>query len=304
MRLRIILMRRAVLLCCTALLAGAALAGCAGHRPDDGLPRVVTTLYPLQFVAQRIVGSHAHVQDLTRPGVEPHDLELNVRATAAVSDADVVVYERGFQASVDQGVEQNGPPHVVDVSTVVDLVPASSDGAGGEGVDPHFWMDPARMVRVAAAVRDEMVEVDPAHRAAYRRNFVHLRDDLESLDHAYRTGLADCAIHTIVVSHDAFGYLGKYGLQVVSINGLSPEAEPSPAHIKALHDLIAAKGITTVFSETLASPEMADTLAHDLGIRAAVLDPIEGLTTATRNQDYLSLMRHNLAAIKEANQCR
>ena len=65
-----------------------------------------------------------------------------------------------------------------------------------------------------------------------------------------------------MVSHDAFGYLGdRYDLDVHAINGLSPDAEPSPAHIRELSDLIESEGITTVFSETLASPAMADTLA-------------------------------------------
>jgi zinc transport system substrate-binding protein len=87
------------------------------------------------------------------------------------------------------------------------------------------------------------------------------------------------------------------------INGLSPDAEPSPAHLRELADLIEDEGITTVFSETLASPEMAEALASDLGLETAVLDPIEGLSDATAEEDYLSLMRANLAAIQEANDC-
>jgi zinc transport system substrate-binding protein len=105
------------------------------------------------------------------------------------------------------------------------------------------------------------------------------------------------------VTHDAFGYLSKYGPGFVSISGLSPEAEPSPAHIAQLQRLIRTKGITTVFSEELASPEMAHTLARDLGIRAAVLDPIEGLGPDTAHEDYLSLMNQNLTVLQEANRC-
>jgi zinc transport system substrate-binding protein len=59
-----------------------------------------------------------------------------------------------------------------------------------------------------------------------------------------------------------------------------------------------------VFSETLASPEMAETLADDLGLETAVLDPVEGLSDETSDEDYLSLMRGNLEALREANGCR
>lgn len=257
-------------------------------------PTVVTSFYPLQYVAQQVVGEHERVLDLTHPGMEPHDLELTVGQTADVVDADVVLYESGFQASVDTAVAQNDPRHVVDASAVAHL----------RGQDPHFWQDPTRLSKVAAAFAAEMVDADPRHAADYRANLARLQTRLARLDRDYRTGLAHCAQRTVVVSHEAFGYLGRrYHLEVVPINGLSPEAEPSPDHLRQLHDLIESRGITTVFTERLVSPALAHTLADDLGLRVATLDPIEGLSDATSDQDYLSLMRHNLTALRKANHC-
>ena len=106
-----------------------------------------------------------------------------------------------------------------------------------------------------------------------------------------------------MTSHDAFGYLSRYGIRVAPITGLAPGAEPTPADLARLQQLIRDDGITTVFSETLASPAAADALAHDMGVRSEVLDPIEGLSDATAGQTYLTLMRRNLAALKEANGC-
>jgi zinc transport system substrate-binding protein len=270
------------------------LAGCGGPGAADGRATVVTSFYPLQYVAQRIAGKHAEVVNLTQPGKEPHDVEMTVRQTAALVDADVAVYERGFQPAVDEAVDQSSLDRVVDVSGPARLT----------GDDPHFWLDPTRLDAAATAVEKQLAQADPAHTADYRRNLAALRRDLTDLDDAFEQGLASCRVHTIVVSHDAFGYLGRrYGLEVVGINGLSPDAEPSPAHLRELQDLIRRDGITTVFSEELASPKFADSLAGDLGIRAEVLDPIEGLTDETASQDYLSLMRANLAALRKANQC-
>jgi zinc transport system substrate-binding protein len=281
----------AVLLAATAPL----LAGCGGSTDAaDSEVRIVTSFYPLQYVAQRIAGDHATVANLTHPGQEPHDIELTMHQTAELADADVVVYEKGFQAAVDQAVELSGAHHVVD----------AADSAGLTGDDPHFWQDPDRLGEVARALESELATVDAAHAADYRTNLDRLQSDLTGLDQDYRRGLAGCAVTTVVVSHDAFGYLGRrYGLKVVGINGLSPDAEPSPAHIRALHDLISSDGITTVFSERLASRRFADSLAGDLGIRTAVLDPIEGLGDATADQDYLSLMRANLRALEKAGTC-
>ncbi|MGZ4444639.1 MAG: metal ABC transporter substrate-binding protein [Nocardioidaceae bacterium] len=283
-------------------LAGS-LAGCGQLDPYRGQRFVVASFYPLQYVAQRVVGGHARVLDLTHPGVDPHDLELTVRQTAEVADSEVAFYERGLQPAVDGAVAQTSPAHPVDAAAAARLVPMTGAEAAA-GKDPHFWLDPVRLSRAATGFERVMVRADPRHRAAYARNLASLQRDLHRLDRQLRAGLAHCRLRTIVVSHDAFGYFARrYQLRSVYINGLSPDAEPSPAHLRQLHDLIGRTGIDTVFSEQLASPAMADTLAHDLHIKTAVLDPIEGLSDATAGQDYLSLMRHNLAAIQEANHC-
>lgn len=286
-----------------AALAVAAplLGGCGAQADGQGAAgtergvRVVTSFYPLQYVTERIAGDLGEVENLTQPGQEPHDLELTVRQTAEVAKADVVVYESGLQPAVDEAVEQSGPDRVVDAADSADL----------EGEDPHFWLDPTRLAKVAGAVEAQLAEADPDHADDYARNLDTLKADLTELDSSLEKGLENCRITTIVVSHDAFGYLGsRYGLDVVGINGLSPDAEPSPAHIRELQDLIREDGITTVFSEELASREFADSLAADLDIKTAVLDPIEGLSDDTADQDYLSLMRRNLSTLEKANQCR
>jgi zinc transport system substrate-binding protein len=287
---------RVAVLAVLLALTGPLLAGCGGgsSAAGDGRVQVVTTFYPLEYVASRVAGRHADVVDLTQAGKEPHDIELSPRQTAQFEDAGVVVYERGFQANVDQAVDQSGSAGVVDVSGAVDL----------HGDDPHFWLDPTRLAEAAGAFESKIAAVDPAHAADYARNLTRLRRDLVGLDAAFRRGLGSCRVTTIVVSHDAFGYLGeRYGLTVVGIDGLSPDAEPSPAHIRRLQDLVRTQGITTVFSERLASPELTDSLAGDLGIHTAVLDPVEGLSAATAHEDYLSLMRGNLRALRTADQC-
>ncbi|HET8561213.1 MAG TPA: metal ABC transporter substrate-binding protein [Marmoricola sp.] len=284
-------MLRAAAACLTLGLA-LGLAGCAPTGPAG--PTVVASFYPLQFVAQRIVGEHARVENLTAPGVEPHDLELTVRQTAEVSAATAVLYEQELQPSVDQAVTNNRPAHVLDTTSVVPL----------RGDDPHFWQDPTLLADVARAFTRTMVAADPAHAADFRANDRRLQQDLRRLDAAYRQGLAHCRTRTLVVSHDAFEYLGRrYHLQVHAIAGLSPDAEPSPSHLQQLAGLIRRDGITTVFSERLASPQMADTLATDLGIHTAVLDTLEGLTSSDPHANYLSIMRANLTAIRKADSC-
>jgi len=309
-----------------------AMSGCAAFSDDaggtdtsDGV-QVTAAFYPLQYAAQRVAGDHAEVVNLTQPGGEPHDLSLTVKETAEISASDLVVYEDGFQPAIDKSVEENAGGEVLDAATVVNLMDVEESAAeheehgeeegeehteedGEEGhehgdLDPHFWQDPLRMADLGDAIADKLSDIDPDHADDYSSNAADLRSDLEALDSAYTEGLADCDRDAVVVSHDAFGYLEKYGLHITGVAGLSPDAEPTPATLADLHALIRDEGITTVFSERLASPRFTEPLAQDLGIETDVLDPIEGLTDDTAGEDYLSLMEQNLDALREANACR
>ncbi len=289
------------LLLVTALLLGT--TGCAAFSDDtadDGKVSVAAAFYPLAFVAQRVGGDNVSVTNLTQPGNEPHDLELDIKTTAEVSDADLVLLEHGFQPAVDDAVAEVAEGDVLDVADVVDLEDSTEDP--GEK-DPHFWQDPARMATLTDAVAASLSKADPEHAATYDSNAKALAADLDQLSTDYEQGLQGCERDTIVVSHDAFTYLDRFGLNVEGIAGLSPDAEPTPADLARLQELIDKDGITTVFSERLVSPRLSQTLADDMGISTAVLDPIEGLSDETAQEDYLSLMRENLSALELANGC-
>ena len=223
--------------------------------------------------------------------------------TADIADAELVLYERGFQPAVDAAVDETASGDVLDAADVVDLVPFRDHGVDSAEVDPHFWLDPLMLADLGDAVADKLADLDPDHAEDYRGNATDLRGDLEALDTQYADGLAQCERSTVVVTHDAFGYLQRYGVQMEAILGLSPDAEPTPADLARLQDLIHEDGVTTVFSESIVSPKAAEALADATGARSAVLDPIEGLTDRTSDEDYLSLMQANLTALEEANGC-
>lgn len=303
------------------LTASALLAGCGSSDADaSGSGRqAVASFYPLAWVTERVAGDGWTVDNLTQPGQEPHDLDLTIAQTASLDSADLVVLEEGFQPAVDAAAENSDAP-IVDAAAVVDLIPATEGDHDHEGetedehaedegnddhgdLDPHFWLDPLLVADFADSVADELAEVDPDGAQAYADNAAALRAELETLDEDYTSGLATCERSTTVVSHQAFAYLTRYGLEFEAIAGLSPDAEPTAADLAHLQEVIEADGVTTVFSERLVSPKMAETLAGDLGVTTAVLDPLEGLSDETAGEDYLSIMRSNLSALQQANGC-
>ena len=274
--------------------------GCGATPLSGPGTSVVAAFYPYAYVAHRVAGSHATVVNLTAPGAEPHDLELTPQQVAEVAEADVVVYERGFQPAVDDAVGENAQGDVVEVTHAVS---PSSDPAPAIR-DPHLWQDPTKLVPVAQTLARTLARTDPRHAADYRSNAADLVGDLRALDREFRRGLAHCARHTFVTSHAAFAHLAaRYGLRMVPIAGISPNIEPSPERLAQLKSLVETEQVTTIFTETLSSPAIARTLADEVGVRTAVLDPIEGLSAQTAGETYFSLMRANLAALRKANDC-
>lgn len=290
-----------------------------GGAAQPGQLSVITSIYPFQFVAERVAGPHAKVENLTQPGAEPHDLELSPQQVADLAKADLVVYEKTLQPAVDAGVEQNAGDNVLETSTVVPLQPMAAEEhdhgegesteEGGEehdheGLDPHVWLDPNNMATIAKALAERLASIDPDHAADYTANAETLTKELTDLDQAFTTGLKQCERTEFITSHAAFGYLAKrYGLTQLGISGISPDAEPSPARIAEIHEEATEHKITTIFYETLVSPAVAEAIAADLKLKTDVLDPIEGITQDSRGTDYLEIMRANLTALKSANSC-
>jgi zinc transport system substrate-binding protein len=266
------------------------LAGCGSTA---GKNTVVASFYPLVFAAKSIGGFGYHVDNLTPVGAEPHDLELTPRTVGRVETAGVVLYlGRGFQPAVATAAGQ-ARGEAVDVLAGLPLRRSSEEGVSA---DPHVWLDPVLFGRMAERIG---ATLHRSPRALVRR--------LDALDTAFRKGLRRCARRELVTSHAAFGYLAaRYGLRQIAITGLTPEAEPSPRQLARVVQLVRRTGATTIFFERLVSPRLADTVAREVGARTAVLDPIEGLTTAeqARGDDYFSLMLRNLAVLRKALACR
>ncbi|MET9379286.1 metal ABC transporter substrate-binding protein [Streptomyces sp. NPDC002992] len=334
----------------TAAIAGAVslglvtLSACSGtsgaaDKESDGKLAVVASFYPMQYLAEQIGGEHVAVTTLTKPGVEPHDLELKPKQIGELGEADYVLYLKGIQPAVDEAIKQAGVKNTVDAATLTKLedhgtavghdhgaeepghegetaeehaahegeahadeAPADEHGHESEaGADPHIWLDPVKYAEVAKGVGASLEKADPDHAADYKKNTDALVKKLGDLDTAFETGLKNTSTKTFITTHSAFGYLAeRYGLDQEGIAGIDPESEPSPARMKALQDIAKKEKVSTVFFETLASDKTAKTLASDTGLKTDVLDPLEGITDTSKGDDYIEVMQSNLAALKKA----
>ena len=302
------------------------ISGCAGRATAPvRAPRaatgpetvpVVASFYPLYEFAARIGGEHAAVRMLVPAGAEPHDYEPTARDVAGLMAAKLLVYNgAGFEPWVEK-VLPSLPAAVVKVNATAGLalVGADAEGepnrraaeSGKAGFDPHVWLDPVLAQQQADNILAGFVGANPANRTAYEANEARLKADLRELDARYRQTLQSCRRKVFITNHAAFGYLAsRYGLTMLPVSGLSPEAEPSPARLKEIVGLARQHGVRIIYFETLVSPRVAETIAREIGAQTRVLNPLEGLSPEEqrRGATYVRVMDENLRALADGLDC-
>jgi zinc transport system substrate-binding protein len=295
----------ATVILCLLMLSG----GCAGdERPQGGRLSVLAGFYPVFEATDRVAGDRADVLDLTPPGAEPHDIELSPRDVDRVLDADLLLYlGGGFQPAVEElAARREGPS--VDLLEGLPLRGGARHEEGdapSEEVDPHVWLDPLLMAQLVDRIAASLSEVDPPATQAYARRAGEYAGEIRDLHLEFEQALATCDRRLLVTAHDAFGYLAdRYGLEQEGIAGISPEAEPDPKRLAELTDLVRSTGTTTVFTEALVSPEVAQTLAREAGVATEVLDPLESAPEeGGPGHGYVDRMRSNLVSVARALGC-
>jgi zinc transport system substrate-binding protein len=287
------------------------LTACTANGSSDGSSTpgtlsVVAAFYPVQEAAERAGGDLVEVTNLTPPGVEPHDLELTPHAIEAIQTADVVLYlGDGFQPAVQEALA-DAEGLTVDLLAGLKVAPPPPGEADELDADPHVWLDPPLYAQMVDAVENAFASAAPDDADTFRRNADGFNKQIEALNADYTSGLRDCRSTTIVTNHAAFGYLAQqYGLTQEAISGLAPDAEPSARRLAELNDLVRREGVTTIFTEELVSPRVAETLADEAGVQTKVLFTLEGLTPdeIAAGDDYDSVMRENLATLEAALDC-
>jgi len=310
----------AVLVATTALIA----ASCGGDDSSgdssgdnsgdnsgdrDAALTVIASFYPLEEAARGVGGDLVTVTGLTPAGQGPHDLELQPAQLEVFESADIAIHlGRGFQPQVEAAIEQSPDTlTAIDLLDAVELLGVDQQLVGTDGdvdgevlegdVDPHVWLDPGRMITMVDAITVAFTAADPDNANTYAANAEEYLADLRGLDDEYRSGLATCRSRVIVTSHRAFGYLANtYDLRQIPIAGISPEVEPDPRTLAAIAAEAEAEGVTTIFLESIAPPDLAETVAREIGAELDLLDPIEGLTQDQLDEGdtYASIMRDNL----------
>ena len=272
--------------------------------------KVVTSFYPLEFLAKEIGKDIIDVQNITPAGSEPHQYEPTQRQIIEIAQSDILLTNgAGLESWTNKILQSNNPPKkILELSKSFQLAQVEKEDQKIQ--DPHIWLSPKNYIKMAKLVSNSLQENQtPANQAIMTTNTQALIEKLEILDKNYQIKLSssNCGKIKFVTNHAAFNYLAKdYGLELLSINGLSPESEPTTKELTNLADIMKSNNIKYVLTESVASPKLAQTLATEVGITTLELNPLEGLNESDINlgKNYITVMNDNLQNLAQALECK
>jgi zinc transport system substrate-binding protein len=276
-------------------------SACSGSGNGNSIS-VIGSFYPLAWAAQATGGFNVSVIDLTPPGVEAHDTNLNAKQVGQIETADVVLIlgYLGFQPQVETAA-RNAEGEVVELTRGLHL---RSSNEKGLSADPHVWLDPTLMATMTERIGAALQRADPKRRAELTGTTRTVVKSLDGLDAQFRAGLSSCRFTTFVTTHEAFGYMAEqYGLHQLGIEGLTPEAEPSADQLNAAESAIRdGTAAPAVFYEgTADGKRIGKSVAGDLHVPALPLGTLEFEPTSGT---YMTVMRGDLTALEKGLQCR
>ncbi|MCI1695786.1 metal ABC transporter solute-binding protein, Zn/Mn family [Aneurinibacillus aneurinilyticus] len=283
--------------------------------------KVYTTLFPLYDFVRTIGGEHVKVSNLLPPGAEAHDYEPSAKDIGKVNEARLFIYNgAGYEAWIDNMTKNLDvqKTKVVDASRGLQLVESDKheeehahkngeaheehEGHSHGKYDPHVWLNPQLAKQQAANIQKGLTDVDPAHKAEYEANYNKLAQQLDALDKEYKDAIAKAKKKEFVVSHKAFTYMAEhYGLEQLSVSGLTPSEEPTQQQLKHLIDTLKEHNIKYVAFEELVENKVAKTVQREAGAEAVTLYTLENLTKEQFNagKTYTDIMKENLTTLKK-----
>jgi len=268
--------------------------GNGNEMSGDGEPklRVFASFYAVFDLTSKIAGDRAEVFNIVSSGTEPHNWEPSAGDMNRLQNADIVFYNGlGMESWIDS-VRSSLGNEKPDFVCVSERVEALRD-------DPHVWLNPNNALIEADNIKKALSEADPKNAQYYQSNFESFKQNILKLDSDFENAVSNSQNKTIVVAHQAYGYLcQRYGLEQLAVEGLSADSEPSPAKMNEILEFIKNNNVKYIFFEELLPDKAVSVISQETGAQMLSLNPFEG--AVDEGDDYFSVMYDNLDNIKQA----
>jgi len=281
----------------------------AGAQTNAPQVKAVATFSILGDVVRQVGGDRVDVFTLAGPGEDAHVFTPSPSHARTVADAAVVFSNGlGFEGWMTRLIRSSGYKglHTV-VSQGVEAMKENRKHGHGHSHghhDPHAWQNPKNVMLYVGNITKGLCEVDAQGCDSYQANARAYTERLRELDrevHAAWNGVA-AGRRKVITSHDAFAYYGQaYGVQFLSPQGVSTEAEASARGVARLIRQIKAENIRALFVENISDPRLIEQIARETGIQSSGVLFSDSLSDERGPAaTYIDMVRHNTAALIDA----
>ena len=271
-------------------------------------PIVALTTFSLYDITKHIAGESVKIINILPFGVEPHDYEPTPKIMADIEKASLVIYSGAGLEPWTHGFSFKG--RVIDMSHFVKLRELKKDEVhehhSHEAIDPHYWLNFSNMAKATELITTELIKIVPKNKNLYIKNRDKYLKMLKKLDEDFKSKLSQCDRDTIIVNHNAFGYLAEtYNFHVKSVSGLSPDAQANAKNIINLISEIKEHNVSTLFFESFVSDKAIKSLAKETQTKVDILEPLGNITAdeEKKHLTYEKLMEENLLKLSKALSC-
>lgn len=289
---------------------------------NDETLTIYTTLFPIEDFTKKIGGSHVNVKGIIPPGINAHTFEPTTKIMIEIAEGDALIYsseimepyaDKIAEALKDENVKMVEASNGITMNGHGDENHEQEQTGGTEeehtdehnhgDVDPHVWIDPILSIKLAENIKDSLIELKPEAREEFDANFNTLKMQLEILNGSFDDLVKGKKSPKILVSHAGYGYWEKrYGIEQISISGLSSTNEPSQQQLQEIIDYAKTNKINYIIFEQNITPKVGEIVKNEIHAKVLRIHNLSVLTEEDikNNEDYFSLMEKNIETLKKA----
>jgi len=285
-----------------AALLAAAMLSCSRGEPDRRC--VAASIFPLYDVTRRVAGDRLRVELILPVGQTTHYYDPTPKDVARLADASLVfAVGLGLDSWLAPIVKSagSGQARIFELGPLTDPILAPSGGSGkaeAAQVDPHFWLDPVRMLQVTDLVVEGCRNLDPEGAPGFAARGGEVKASLRQLHADLMRRSEGWRGRKIVTFHGSLYYFAeRYGPEVAAVVESVPGREPTAREIADLVATARQQKVEALFSEPQLDPRAASVIAGEAGLPVFVIDPIGGSPAA---DSYEKLLGQIAAALDRA----
>lgn len=253
---------------------------------------IYTTVYPIEYITNRLYGTHSEVLSIYPDGINSNTYVLTEKQIKDYSKGSLFIFNGLSQEKnyVIPMFQHNKKLKIIDTSLTMEY----------NNEMEELWLDPSNFLMLSQNIRNGLKEYINNHylKTEIDENYENLRVEISNIDAKLKLITDSTDNKTIVVSNDLYKYLEKYNFNVISLEENDNLTEKTIATVKSL---IKNGKISYIFLKQ--NEEENNTIKEiqkETGVPLVTLHSISNLSDGERKEkkDYISLMNDNIELLK------